>query len=149
MIPKFNYVRSAPLMEAYRKLECQACGMDDGTVCGAHSNWAEHGKGRSIKASDVFCASLCSRCHWWLDQGLTASREERKEMWRSAWRKTIAALVVRGLWPKTITPPETGNEQAEDDAGPAHGGLRHEGGRVVRPRDRRKKDSEEPRGVGA
>jgi hypothetical protein len=48
---KFVYVRSPALMKAYRLICCQHCGRDDGTVCGAHSNWAVHGKGRSIKAS--------------------------------------------------------------------------------------------------
>ncbi len=57
---KFPYVRSDKLMRAYGKIPCQHCGADDGTVVGAHSNWSCHGKGRGIKARDVYCASSIS-----------------------------------------------------------------------------------------
>lgn len=103
--PKFQYIRSKKLMEAYRAIPCQHCGRDDGTVCGAHSNQSCHGKGRSIKASDVFAASLCSICHWMLDQsGL--DRHEAIEMWGNAWRKTIKALVLGGHWPESVPIPD-------------------------------------------
>ena len=102
-IPKFAYLRSAPLMKAYRCIPCQHCGTDDGTVCGAHSNWAEHGKGRSIKASDEFCASLCFRCHAELDQGKYLNADERKAMWLKARWRTVDALVRVNLWPKNLS----------------------------------------------
>lgn len=71
-------------MAMYRTIPCQNCLANDGTVCGAHSNQSKHGKGRGIKASDKYCASLCSKCHAWLDFG-TASREEKIECgnWRT------------------------------------------------------------------
>ena len=96
--PKFQYVRSKKLMEAYRTIPCQSCGRDDGTVCGAHSNWATEGKGRGIKASDDKCASLCSRCHTSLDQGYSMSALEKREMWTKAHLKTVEELTKRGLW---------------------------------------------------
>lgn len=106
--PKFRYVRSEPLMKAYRAISCQHCGRDDGTVCGAHSNWALHGHGRSIKASDEFCASLCAGCHVpLLDQGSTLSRLERQALWWAAHVKTVAALQRAGLWPAAIRLPDT------------------------------------------
>ena len=98
MIPKTQYIRSAKLMQAYRKIPCQHCGIDDGTVCGAHSNQAKHGKGRGIKASDIYCASLCHACHMAVDQGRSMSRQERETVWANAHRKTIQALVALGLW---------------------------------------------------
>lgn len=91
--PKTAYVRSPALMKAYRLLSCQNCGADDGTVCGAHSNWAEHGKGRGIKASDDKCASLCFTCHSALDQG-NASKELKRDMWFRAHTKTIDGLIA-------------------------------------------------------
>lgn len=103
---KFPYVRSEKLMRAYGKIPCQHCGADDGTVVGAHSNWSCHGKGRGIKASDVYCASLCARCHWRLDQDLTMSKDERKAFWWDAWRKTIRMLRAGGLWPHDIEVPK-------------------------------------------
>ena len=86
-------------MKLYRTLPCQHCGMDDGSVCGAHSNQAKHGKGRGIKAGDEFCASLCHACHLALDQGRTMTRTERTQMWDAAHAKTVAALQARGVWP--------------------------------------------------
>jgi hypothetical protein len=79
--PKREYVRSEPLMRAYRLIPCQHCGVQDGTVCGAHSNWAEHGKGKSIKADDNRCASLCFTCHGMLDQGSILGKAERYALW--------------------------------------------------------------------
>lgn len=101
-VPKREYVRSKKLMEAYRQIPCQHCGIDDGTVCGAHSNWAEHGKGRSIKASDDKCASLCYSCHTALDQGVLHPEVDRRGMWEAAHAKTVDELTKRGLWPASI-----------------------------------------------
>lgn len=102
---KFEYVRSKPLREACRLIPCQHCGADDGTVVAAHSNWAEHGKGKSIKASDIFVASLCHICHHQLDQGFLWSAEERKAIWTAAHKKTVALLNERGLWPDGVPQP--------------------------------------------
>jgi hypothetical protein len=105
--PKFDYVRSAPLMRAYRKIACQGCSRNDGTVCGAHSNWAVHGKGKSVKASDIYCASLCFECHQSLDQGSAWTETERKEFWWMAHRLTVATLCERGQWPTGVPVPDT------------------------------------------
>lgn len=104
---KFEYVRSPALLKACRQIACQHCGREDGTVVAAHSNWAQHGKGKSIKASDVFVAALCFNCHSQLDQGSTLSREQRQELWTAAWVKTVAELVRRGLWPQGVPIPDT------------------------------------------
>jgi len=94
--PKHKYVRSPALMKAYRLLSCQHCGADDGTVCGAHSNWAEHGKGRGIKASDDKCASLCFKCHLELDSG-RGDRDDKRSMWDAAHASTMAGLIDLSL----------------------------------------------------
>ena len=103
--PKFTYVRSKKLLEACRRIPCQHCGAQDGTVCAAHSNQSIHGKGRGIKASDVFVASLCFICHRNLDQGKEGSREYRVELWNKAHMKTVALLCAMGLWPEEIPTP--------------------------------------------
>lgn len=105
MFPKFTYVRSKKLLEACREIPCQHCGAQDGTVCAAHSNWAEHGKGKSIKASDIFVASLCAICHHQLDQGFLWTREQRKAIWIAAHEKTVALLNKLGLWPDEVPQP--------------------------------------------
>lgn len=106
-LPKFEYVRSPALLKACRELPCQHCGKQDGTVVAAHSNQAKHGKGRGIKASDVFVAALCCNCHTVLDQSPVGNRQWRVRMWSAAWIKTVAALVACGLWPDDVPIPDT------------------------------------------
>lgn len=90
-----NY-RNKKLLETVRQSSCQHCGVDDGTVVAAHSNWAEDGKGMGIKAHDYKIAALCFRCHMALDQGKEMSKDERKKMWQNAHNKTIAWLFESG-----------------------------------------------------
>lgn len=104
--PKATYVRSKALLVACREIPCQSCGVADGTVVAAHSNQARHGKGRSIKASDVFVASLCHKCHTELDQGSAMTRGEREGLWDNAHRNTVRTLVKRGLWPMSVEIPD-------------------------------------------
>jgi len=92
---KQSYVRSKSLLKAARSLPCQHCGIDDGTVVAAHTNWGG-GKGRGIKATDLLIASLCFRCHYNLDQGASLSKNERQAMWQAAHEKTISALMEAG-----------------------------------------------------
>lgn len=106
MFPKHQYVRSPALMKAYRLIACQHCGRDDGTVCGAHSNSLSNHKGRSIKADDNKCASLCHECHAVLDQGSRLSRIQREEMHANAHAKTVRELLRRGLWPLDVAIPD-------------------------------------------
>lgn len=106
-MPKREYVRSAALREAYRLIPCMwaGCGIEDGTVCCAHSNWHEHGKGGGIKADDSRGAALCSVHHAALDQGSVMSYEERKAGWTAAHGRSVRELLGRGLWPKDVPVP--------------------------------------------
>ena len=106
-VEKFEYVRCRPLCEAFRLIPCQHCGDDDGTVVGAHSNWGCHGKGRSIKASDIYQASLCHTCHSMLDQGSRLLERERKNLWWAAHTKSVIQLIAEGHWPDGIQTPDT------------------------------------------
>lgn len=85
--------RNKKLLEAVRQMPCQHCGIQDGTVCAAHSNESRHGKGMGQKASDSCIAALCHRCHGLLDQGKDLSREERREMWANAHMNTLRWLI--------------------------------------------------------
>jgi len=105
---KFNYVRSRKLLQAVASIPCQHCGRD-GYTQAAHSNQSAHGKGRSIKASDVFTAALCDVCHAALDQGSHMNREQRVTLWGDAWRKTVKTLVSGGLWPLDVEIPDIRN----------------------------------------
>ena len=97
-IPKFSYFRSKKHLKNVASLCCQHCGQE-GFTQAAHSNWAEHGKGKGIKASDEFTAALCLKCHYELDQGKHLSKEQRIEMWENAHKRTKAELIRLGVWP--------------------------------------------------
>jgi hypothetical protein len=89
--------RNRKLLDAARKLSCQHCGIQDGTIVAAHSNQLRDGKGRGLKALDYRIASLCFSCHSTLDQGTKLSKAERIEMWEEAHRKTIGEFFEMGI----------------------------------------------------
>ena len=104
MFPKYTYYRSKTHLKNVASLLCQHCGRD-GTVQAAHSNWSEHGKGRGIKASDIYTAALCQDCHQELDQGKHLSKDERKRLWIEAHKKTVFTMTLLDLWPRDIGIP--------------------------------------------
>jgi hypothetical protein len=88
--------RNKKLLEYARKLPCQHCGIDDGTIVAAHSNQLRDGKGRGLKASDYRIASLCYTCHTEIDQGKRLNKSERIQMFEDAHRSTIGEFFERG-----------------------------------------------------
>ena len=102
MILKFPYIRSKKLLKLVACLDCQICGSGL-MVQAAHSNMAQHGKGRGIKASDEYTAALCMSCHYEIDQGKTLSKQERQDLWQKAHQKTVAAL--QDQWPAGVPIP--------------------------------------------
>jgi len=55
--------RNKKLTDSARNESCVSCGNDDNTIVWAHSNHYKHGKGRGLKAHDLFGAYLCYQCH--------------------------------------------------------------------------------------
>jgi hypothetical protein len=88
--------RNKRLLELVRQAPCQVCSLNDGTVVAAHSNQQRDGKGMGIKAHDYRIAALCYRCHADLDQGGKMSKEERRNVWEEAHRKTMGWLFESG-----------------------------------------------------
>lgn len=73
------------------------CGKyNDGTIVAAHSNQLRDGKGRGIKAHDYRIAHLCHTCHESIDSGNKLSKEERRDLWEEAHRRTIGWLFETG-----------------------------------------------------
>jgi hypothetical protein len=66
-------------------------------VVAAHSNQLADGKGKGIKASDYRVAALCFSCHMDLDQGNKLTKDQRREFWEIAHRRTIGELFERNL----------------------------------------------------
>ena len=98
-----NY-RSKHLLEVVRNSACKHCGARDGTIVAAHSNQQRDGKGTGIKAHDYRIAALCHACHFKLDQGMALTKDERREMWEEAHRKTIGWLFDEGYLTVTSRP---------------------------------------------
>lgn len=80
-------------MSLLRELSCMNCGINDGTVCAAHSNQSKHGKGLGLKAPDSLVAALCHKCHYELDNGKNLSKQEKVEMWNQAYIRTMKTLI--------------------------------------------------------
>ena len=106
-VPKFHYVRDVRLRSMCQSMACQNCGRagPESGVTWAHSNWAIHGKGKSIKASDVYVAALCWLCHSMLDQGSAWTEAQKLMVWSQAHVKTIATATHEGTWPVGIPIP--------------------------------------------
>jgi hypothetical protein len=77
-----------------REFPCAACGIEDGTVVGAHANI---NKGMGMKVSDALVAPLCYTCHAELDQGKEMSREEKRDFWNRAYIKNIQYMIENGI----------------------------------------------------
>lgn len=60
---------------------------DDPTAVDCHGNWADTGKGLGLKAADRFSVPGCAPCHFWLDFGTSASREEKRSVFFGALRR--------------------------------------------------------------
>lgn len=103
-IPKHKYIRSKKLLKLVASLPCQLCGNHQ-FVQAAHANWGG-GKGFGIKADDNLIAALCIQCHYQIDQGNWLSKQQRKELWMTAHKKTIDELVVSKQWPIDIPLPQ-------------------------------------------
>ncbi|MCJ0927908.1 HNH endonuclease [Acinetobacter lwoffii] len=71
-------MRDAKRLAAIRKLPCVRCGNPNSQA--AHSNSAKHGKGRGIKASDLFVIPLCAICHAAFDRFELGNRAESEAM---------------------------------------------------------------------
>ena len=67
-------------LEKIRSLPCCVCGMGPRSQA-AHSNFSEHGKGRSIKADDKYTIPLCDADHKRFDQMLMGMDRNQSLEW--------------------------------------------------------------------
>ena len=93
-----NYRNKKILDSAKDAPHCFGCGAyNNGQVVAAHANWLEYDKGRGIKAHDIFVAHLCMACHYQVDEGNALSKQEKKDFWDRAFKKTLLWLVQTGI----------------------------------------------------
>ncbi|WP_180076894.1 DUF968 domain-containing protein [Acinetobacter sp. YH12251] len=71
-------MRDSKRLAEIRKLPCVRCGQVPSQA--AHSNSAKHGKGRGVKASDLFVIPLCHSCHAAFDRFELGNREESEKL---------------------------------------------------------------------
>ena len=83
-------MRDSKRLAAIRKLPCIRCGNPDSQA--AHSNSAKHGKGRGIKASDLFVIPLCAICHAAFDRFELGNRTESEAMFEKWLEQTNRML---------------------------------------------------------
>ena len=83
-------MRDSKRLAAIRKLPCIRCGNPDSQA--AHSNSAKHGKGRGIKASDLFVIPLCAICHAAFDRFELGNRTESEAMFEKWLERTNRML---------------------------------------------------------
>lgn len=81
----YGHVASLPCL----RVECPG---DCGPVQVSHSNQLRDGKGRGTKADSWRVAALGCRCHEEIDSGKNLSKQERREQWDEAHRRTIGEL---------------------------------------------------------
>jgi hypothetical protein len=74
--------------ECYAEID-YACRNDPATVVPAHSNQLIHGKGMGLKADHEKTAPVCAWCHYELDQGMTLTKEQKKEIWQRAYERWL------------------------------------------------------------
>ena len=103
-VPKTAYVRDQRLRDMCRAMHCQWCLANGPGVTWAHSNQHQHGKGRSIKASDIYVAALCDTCHRRVDQG-SESSDIRRTIWQTAHERTVILALQISAWPRDVPLP--------------------------------------------
>lgn len=62
----------------------------------AHANWSWSGKGKSVKADDVYTCPACDMCHFAIDQGSKLTRAEREHYWMRGWVRWVLHLFISG-----------------------------------------------------
>ena len=89
--------RSHKLLKAANGRPCVLCS-SVGTTVAAHSNSLAHGRGIGHKAPDYYVAYLCQRCHDRCDgRSGGLSKVEKRELWLSAWVRTVAIWFQEGI----------------------------------------------------
>ena len=92
--PKQQKLEDAEWLEAVREVPfCVACGR----VCRPQAAHRNEDKALSEKNDDIFCAALCADCHYELDNGMSYTREQRRELHREYLDKTWRIMRQMGL----------------------------------------------------
>ena len=86
-------MRSTKRLNEIRALPCVRCGQSPSQA--AHSNSSKHGKGRGIKANDLYTVPLCYVCHAAFDKFELGTRQESEAMFERWLEKTERMLNLK------------------------------------------------------
>jgi len=91
-------IRLPEYLKWMRGQRCQLRTPDctDGPGMGCHSNRQADGKGKGVKAHDVFVAIGCAACHRWLDEG-ASPRGDKEAVFDGALRRTLEIAFRAGV----------------------------------------------------
>lgn len=102
MLPfaKKQHYRNPKLTAFARGRDCTMhspwCNGNPETSVWCHSNELRHGKGKGVKAHDLFGFIGCSGCNSWYDDG-PAPREEKQEAFWRAWEASLILACEAGV----------------------------------------------------
>lgn len=92
--------RNKKILQAAKGEDCTMqspnCNGDRATVVACHSNMLVHGKGKGLKAHDLFIFFGCSGCHEFYDRGAATRDEKEWYFWR-AHSRTLMRLLQLGV----------------------------------------------------
>jgi len=110
-IPRQPRLENQHLREMAQKYGCNLrmtslCrGSDTSTTVLCHSNWAEHNKGKAMKAHDFYGVYGCAVCHDALDAGYTLDNDEKKRLFKFGLQRQ-ALLYAEIVASKTAKPKD-------------------------------------------
>jgi hypothetical protein len=83
--------RNPSLLKSAQYVHCVSCGNPNAVWC--HSNQMIHGKGRGLKAHDIFGFYGCDACHAWFDGRSNiappSAKSDKFEWFREMWERSI------------------------------------------------------------
>ena len=110
-IPRQPRLENPHLRDMAKKYGCNLrmtslCrGSDTSTTVLCHSNWAEHNKGKAMKAHDFYGVYGCAVCHDALDAGYTLDNDEKKRLFKFGLQRQ-ALLYAEIVASKTAKPKD-------------------------------------------
>jgi hypothetical protein len=98
-LQKRNYIRSKKILDSAKGEKCTVespiCNDDRTTTVACHSDYMEDGKGKGIKAEDIYIAYGCFNCHQWLTKDVV---NDLKEMYfHRGMKRTWKRLIEKGI----------------------------------------------------
>ena len=93
-------IRSKKYLQGAKGQPCVRCGVEDGTIVGAHYTGLRvhlYGKGTGTKPHDILIADLCSSCHFFFDHPRMDLGQNDRNIWKTNVSEEFLHLVALTL----------------------------------------------------